>query len=105
MKDVDDSFSKFIDSETIQDYKCDACEKRGVTKRDLLKALPNVLILHLKRFTFDMQTFRQVKVNTKFEFPEELNLEPYTMEGIQWREQKAQKDSNQEDMKNSLPKI
>jgi len=58
MKNVDESFKKYIEPEIIGDYKCDACEKRGVSKRDLLKNLPNVLILHLKRFTFDMQTFR-----------------------------------------------
>ena len=57
MKNVNESFSKFIEPEIIGDYKCEKCEKKGISKRDLLKKLPNVLILHLKRFTFDMQTF------------------------------------------------
>ncbi len=31
---------------------------------------------------------RAKKINKKFEFPAVLNLEPYTVEGIEWRENK-----------------
>ena len=56
MKNVDDSFKKSIKPETINDYNCDECKQKvTITKRDLLKDLPNVLILHLMRFTFDME--------------------------------------------------
>ena len=58
LKNVDESFKKYIESEIINDYKCEKCsQKVSISKRVLLKDLPNVLILHLCRFTFDMETF------------------------------------------------
>jgi hypothetical protein len=33
------------------------------------------------------------KLNTKFEFPAELNLEPYTEEGLKWRAKKEKSES------------
>jgi ubiquitin carboxyl-terminal hydrolase 34 len=79
---VYESFSKYIEKERINDYKCESCNKKvTIEKQPLLQDLPNVLILHLCRFTFSMETFQQEKVNSRFEFPENLNVEPYTIEG------------------------
>jgi hypothetical protein len=36
----------------------------------------------LKRFEFDLETLRKVKVNDRFEYPTELNLKDFTKEGI-----------------------
>lgn len=51
-------------------------------KRQCIKELPPHLILHLKRFEFDLDTLRRKKVNDLFEIPHRLNLKPYTLEGI-----------------------
>ena len=48
--------------------------------------LPNLLLLHLKRFDFDVRTFRTVKLNQSISFPLELDMHPYTEAGIQQRE-------------------
>ena len=40
--------------------------------------MPNVLIIHLKRFEFNFNTFQNEKVNTRFEFPPILDLNKYT---------------------------
>ena len=45
-------------------------------KTEIIK-LPNVLIMHLMRFTFDMNWNYQ-KVNSRFEYPLELNMEKHT---------------------------
>lgn len=50
LKNIRESFGKFITGETISDYKCDSCQKKCDThKRTLLSGLPNYLILYLQR--------------------------------------------------------
>lgn len=44
--------------------------------------LPRTLMLHLKRFEFDLEKMRNVKLNDRCEFPMVLNMEPYTKEYI-----------------------
>jgi ubiquitin C-terminal hydrolase len=44
--------------------------------------LPTNLIIHLKRFDFDLETLRRSKVTRRVEFPMTLNLEAYTKEGL-----------------------
>jgi len=39
--------------------------------------MPNVLIVHLQRIVFDLNTFMQKKVVSKFDFPKILSLEPF----------------------------
>ncbi len=40
------------------------------------------MMLHLKRFEFDLEKMRNVKLNDRCEFPMSLNMEPYTKEYI-----------------------
>jgi len=60
--------------------KCD--DKRAALKRSCFGKLPKYLILHLSRFEFDFNTMRRKKLNTRFEFPLDLNMEKYTREGL-----------------------
>ncbi|KRW99755.1 Armadillo-type fold [Pseudocohnilembus persalinus] len=86
-KSVYTSMEKFIQGEVINDYNCSACEKKvDIKKRCCLSSLPNVLIMHLQRIIFDLDYLQNVKINSKLEFPLDLNLEPYTKEGLEWRE-------------------
>ena len=50
-------------------------------KRSTIKALPICLPIHLKRFDLDYETFQTIKLNERFEFPLEINMFPYTLEG------------------------
>ena len=60
-------------------YLCETCNKKVHTlKRSCVKKLPNILILVLKRFEFNLDTMQKVKVNDYCEFPTELNMAPYT---------------------------
>lgn len=45
-----------------------------------LKQIPDNLIFHLKRFEFDLDTFLRRKINDSFEFPEEIDMKPYTID-------------------------
>jgi len=86
-KNVYESLEKFITADQISDFKCDNCEKTvNVEKRTCLEELPNVLIIHLQRIVFNYDTFMNEKVNSRLEFPQKLSLEPYTKEGLAWRE-------------------
>jgi ubiquitin carboxyl-terminal hydrolase 34 len=92
MKTIYDSLDKYIMGETIDDYYCDECKKKNsITKRTCIDYLPNVMIVHLQRIVFDLDTLMNQKINSRLEFPHELNLEPYTKEGLEWREKAKKK--------------
>ncbi|CAE7485316.1 Usp47, partial [Symbiodinium sp. KB8] len=56
-------------------WHCDSCGKRrDAVKSMTLSAAPPVLMLHLKRFGFDMATMRRAKLMDSFLFPAELRL-------------------------------
>lgn len=56
-----------------------------MAKRELLTKTPNVLLLHLNKVGFNHTTYQCEKINSRFEFPDVLDLNPssfkHTMEG------------------------
>ncbi len=81
-------------------YFCEKCDKKVDTlKRTCIKKLPRYLILPLKRFEFDYDRMIRVKVNDYCEFPLDLNMEPYTQEGLSKREriQKLKEERGEDD--------
>jgi hypothetical protein len=50
------------------------------------------MIILLRRFEFDLDTMQRLKVNDHYEFPLELDMEPYTQEGIEARECKESEE-------------
>jgi uncharacterized UBP type Zn finger protein len=47
-KSIETGLKKFIEPDIIQDWTCEACNKKGeLEKRTTVSELPNVLILHL----------------------------------------------------------
>jgi hypothetical protein len=63
-------------------FSCSAEQEELPTrKRSTIKALPICLPIHLKRFDLDYETFQTIKLNERFEFPLEINMFPYTLEG------------------------
>ncbi|KAK3596917.1 hypothetical protein CHS0354_031696 [Potamilus streckersoni] len=64
-------------------YHCDKCNKKVDTvKRLLIKKLPRVLAIQLKRFDYDWERESAIKFNDYFEFPREFDMEPYTVQGL-----------------------
>lgn len=84
--DIFESLQSYIRGEVLDGankYLCSKCEtKTNSIKRCCIKTLPNVLICHLKRFDFDLELLRKVKVNDRFEYPTELIMKDYTKEGL-----------------------
>lgn len=85
---LEDSLKASLQGETMEGYKTDVAPDIPTTlvKRSLIQQLPNVLMFHIKRLQFSMVTFMQEKINSYLSFPDELDMYPYTKEGVLDRE-------------------
>jgi len=70
-------------------------EYRDTIIRDVFAKLPNLLMLHLKRFDLDYNTFETVKFNNRVSFPTTLYMKPFTKEGVEEREAAAEAEAMQ----------
>jgi len=71
-------------------YFCEKCNKKVDTiKRTCFKKLPSILAIQLKRFDYDWERETPIKFNDYFEFPRELDMEPYTVQGLAKAEGKS----------------
>jgi len=62
-------------SDTIDGWHCDSCgEKRTALKGMSLVGLPSMLCMHLKRFVYDLNVMRRVKLQQAFHFPEVIDM-------------------------------
>ena len=60
---------------------CPQCDKKiPAVKSQKFKTLPRMLIFVLKRFEFDYDTLKKVKINDYYEFPQILDMSKYIME-------------------------
>jgi len=82
-KSVEESLRKNLEGEVISDYECPGCKKKvDITKRTLFSQTPNVFVVQLQRIVFDFDRFENQKVNTFFEFPDTLDLTPFSLNHI-----------------------
>ncbi|KAK0737002.1 hypothetical protein B0T21DRAFT_286758 [Apiosordaria backusii] len=64
-------------------YKCSTCDRHvNAVKRACLKDIPDNLIFHLKRFDFNLRTMQRSKINQHFEFPNKIDMRPYTIDHL-----------------------
>jgi ubiquitin carboxyl-terminal hydrolase 9/24 len=102
-KSIQQSLNSFIQGEMLEGdnaYYCEKCDKKVDTlKRTCIKKMPRYLILALRRFEFDYDKMVRVKVNDYCEFPTDLDMEPYTQEGLSKREriQKVKEEKGDEE--------
>ncbi|KYQ94124.1 hypothetical protein DLAC_04405 [Tieghemostelium lacteum] len=89
-KSLLESFNSFVEPEYLvgnNKYKCEGCDTRvDAMKRCLIDKLPNTLILHMKRFEYDLDNMRNIKLNDFCEFPMVLDTEPYCFEPLDRKE-------------------
>ncbi|CAI5731169.1 unnamed protein product [Hyaloperonospora brassicae] len=95
---IEESLSAFVEGELMDGdnkVECELCAtKKAAVRRTCFGSLPNLLILHLKRFDLDYTTFETVKLNNRCSFPMRLSMKPYTKAGLE--EQEARCDLQQE---------
>lgn len=84
---IEESLAGFVEGEVMDGdnkVECELCAtKKAAVRRTCFGVLPNLLILHLKRFDLDYTTFETVKLNNRCSFPMNLNMKPYTKAGIE----------------------
>ena len=80
---IDDSLKNYFKTEIMSgDNKiiCEECKTKRVCHKKLkIKALPNILVISLKRFDYDYRNMTKFKLNNYFEFPFELNMSEFLM--------------------------
>ncbi|KAI4464478.1 ubiquitin carboxyl-terminal hydrolase [Holotrichia oblita] len=83
---LQDSMEQYVKGELLEGadaYFCEKCAKKVVTvKRLCVKKLPPILGIQLKRFEYDFERVCAIKFNDYFEFPRDLDMEPYTVSGL-----------------------
>ena len=83
---LEQSLQQYVKSERLDgenSYLCEVCNaKRAAVKRLSLKQLPAVLCIQLKRFYYDWDRGLPQKYDTHFTFPWNLDIEPFTEEGV-----------------------
>lgn len=80
---LQDSFNAFTDGEVISDYRCDNCDQKvDIYKRCSLVDMPNILMIHLQKIYFNLDTMMNEKIGDRYEFPTYLNMENYTINNI-----------------------
>eukprot|EP00755_Sulcionema_specki_P005530 Sspe_Gene.33002::Locus_16150_Transcript_1_1_Confidence_1.000_Length_2446::g.33002::m.33002/K11838/USP7, UBP15; ubiquitin carboxyl-terminal hydrolase 7 len=78
------ALQQYIDPETLSGdnaYHVPSHGPQTVDRRTIFTKLPPVLMLHLKRFQFNMTTGRQSKINDQQHFPTSLDMAPYVEGG------------------------
>lgn len=87
---------KYVAGEMLEgenQYYCeDLSKKVDALKRECIKRLPNVLIIVLKRFSFNYENMQKVKINDFCEFPDKLDMSKYTQEFLNNGETDQSKD-------------
>jgi uncharacterized UBP type Zn finger protein len=106
LKTLNESLHKYIAGETISDYTCSNCNKRvDIMKRCVLTSLPNILIIHLQRIVFNLDTLMNEKINSRLEFPLELNMESFMKEESGKRKDSSISESGVDSLQQTHPKV
>ena len=82
-KNLDDSFKDYIQVETMDGenkYFAEGFGLQDAKKGVIFESFPQVLHLQLKRFEYDVHRDAMMKVNDRYEFPEEFDASPYLSE-------------------------
>jgi len=90
-----EGLAQFVEGETLEGdnkYKCEDGAYVEATKRCCVSALPPVLILHLKRFEFDFDAMKKMKLYDHCEIPTLIDMAPFTV-GYLEAEEKQTVDS------------
>jgi ubiquitin C-terminal hydrolase len=67
-----------------------------------IKNLPNTLIVHLNRITFDIELMRNIKINDRLEFPNTLNVKKYMVEEVHREQRRKIKQKQREQQRKAM---
>jgi len=85
-QDITQSLAAFVAPDVLDGDNRYLCEEAGrkvdAVKRVALQTLPRTLVLHLKRFEFQVEYQQLVKNNDFCSFPVRLDMSPYTADAL-----------------------
>ena len=87
-KDIKESLNTFFSNETLDGdnkYQCEKCKKKvKAIKNTFISEFPINLLLVLKRFEFDYETYIKKKIYDYYEFSEQIEIQKnkYNLKGI-----------------------
>lgn len=91
-----ESLEAYVSGEIMEGdnkYSCTSCGSYvDAVKRACFKDIPNNLIFHLKRFDYDLMTGQRSKINSRFEFPKEIDMTPYHVDQLRNDKEEASAD-------------
>ena len=73
-KNVMESLELLCQPQVIEDYDTEVHGKQTVSRSLRFKETPPLLLLNINRIDFCHETFEPIKLNERYEFPEELDL-------------------------------
>jgi len=83
---LEEGLKAYVEGEVLQGenkYSCTGCNRHvDAVKRACIKEMPDNLIFNLKRFDYDILTGMRTKVNDEFQFPEVIDMMPYTVDAL-----------------------
>ena len=80
LKDLKESFDNYVESELLSgenQYMAQNFGLQDAEKGVIFESFPPVLHLQLKRFEYDFNYDRMIKINDRYEFPDSIDLAPY----------------------------
>jgi len=81
MSDVKQSLKKYLEEELLtgeNKYFCNKCNEKVDAKKGVcIRTLPPLLIFSLSRFDFDLIKGTRNKINSRFEYPETIDLKEF----------------------------
>ena len=99
-KNIYESLDTLIEGELMNGDNCIFCpkcdKKFPAIKSQCFKTLPRILMFVLKRFEFNYDAMKKIKINDFYEFPLELDMNKYTNEYIN---NKNDKENNKYSLK------
>jgi ubiquitin carboxyl-terminal hydrolase 47 len=79
--DLLSSLRQFLQPELLNgnnQYRCSSCQQKSDANKGLkLSRLPYLLTFQLQRFDFNYETMQRVKINSRFEFPSNIDLSEF----------------------------
>ncbi|OHT06566.1 Clan CA, family C19, ubiquitin hydrolase-like cysteine peptidase [Tritrichomonas foetus] len=73
-RDIEDSLTSFLLPDYHNDYSAEDIGKIDVQRFHKIHTAPQILIIQLKRFTYDLKNNRRLKISKKFNFPHHLDI-------------------------------
>lgn len=78
IKSMSESLQNTSEWETLEGengYFCEGCNKKvAAKKRQRISKVPPIMMFSLKRFEFDLNTYRRVKLHSRFEIPFSISV-------------------------------